>query len=74
MKAGMMQAYLTMRKGNKKAAIYDLELSFTWAGRLTDEDASEEVRAINCWVHVIAGKFKQHTMLPCYHCLAILKI
>eukprot|EP00884_Botryococcus_braunii_P007913 jgi/Botrbrau1/17122/Bobra.0157s0023.1 len=37
------EAYLTMRKGNKKAAIYDLELAFSWAGRWAGTDATDEV-------------------------------
>lgn len=34
------QAYVTVRKGNKKLAVYDLTLVLTWAGRW-DVDGKE---------------------------------
>lgn len=39
-----------MRKGNKKAAIYDLELALSWAGRWADNETTDEVGVQTRWV------------------------
>lgn len=42
----MAQAYVTVRKGNKKLAIYDLTLVLSWAGRW-EIDGKEVMPAVH---------------------------